>query len=216
MTTEADWDRIVKDWGTREGVEGQREHTALAARQDPVPPETPVDGCECARCATYRVGGDTEDADVAAWLVERLAKLHPANRWPRAHGAYEAWTVEEIGCRLPKPATLVALAGEVPGARQAHTKRSGKRLPVEEARCVNLLELIRGLGLGEPKQVGREYHLRCPFHDDSNPSLRLNPEKGVWYCDPCADGGDGIELYMRVTGDSFREAVQAMTRGVAA
>lgn len=207
----------MEGWGTREGVEGQREHTAQAAETGTmVPPETPVDGCDCVRCETYRAGGDTEDADVGAWLVERLAKLHPASRWPRAHGAYEAWTSEEIGCRLPKPATLVALAADVPGARQAHTERSGERLPVEEARRVDLLTLVQRLGLGEPKQVGREHHLRCPFHDDSNPSLRISAAKGLWYCDPCADGGDAIELWMRVTGDSFTEAVKAMTRGRAA
>lgn len=206
----------MEGWGTPEGIEGQREHTIRDAEQGPDPAGAPLGGCECVRCETYRAGGDTEDADVAEWLVERLANLHPASRWPRAHGAYQSWTEQEIGCRLPNPAKLVALAAEQPGARQAHSERGGERLPVEEARRVDLLTVVQRLGLGETKRVGREVHLRCPFHDDSNPSLRLNPDKGVWYCDPCADGGDGIELYIRVTGDSFREAVQAMTRERAA
>jgi putative DNA primase/helicase len=29
----------------------------------------------------------------------------------------------------------------------------------------------------------------CPFHDDHNPSLSLEAEKGLWYCHSCRVGG---------------------------
>ena len=44
----------------------------------------------------------------------------------------------------------------------------------------------------------------CPFHPDGRgkpphrPSLRLNRNKEVWYCDPCAEGGTFIELAERL------------------
>ena len=34
----------------------------------------------------------------------------------------------------------------------------------------------------------------CPLHSDTNPSLRVNIEKGVWFCDPCGKGGDLFQL----------------------
>lgn len=41
---------------------------------------------------------------------------------------------------------------------------------------------------------GRELAFVCPLHDDHDPSLRVDPDKGVWFCDPCLRGGDVVEL----------------------
>jgi hypothetical protein len=55
------------------------------------------------------------------------------------------------------------------------------------------------LVLGDPEFVrrGREYAVRCPFHRDRHPSLRINPEKRTWFCDVCGRerSGDVIDLY---------------------
>ncbi len=45
---------------------------------------------------------------------------------------------------------------------------------------------------GEGRRAGREVLFRCPFHNDRHPSLRVNPEKRTWYCDPCCKGGGVI------------------------
>ena len=37
---------------------------------------------------------------------------------------------------------------------------------------------------------GREHVGLCPFHDDHNPSLSVNREKGVWHCFGCGKSGD--------------------------
>ena len=52
----------------------------------------------------------------------------------------------------------------------------------------------------------------CPFHDDSRPSLRVNPEKNVCYCDVCARGGDGIWLVGEVLKTGFPEAVSFIAK----
>jgi len=39
------------------------------------------------------------------------------------------------------------------------------------------------------KKAGSEWMALCPFHDDHNPSLSINTEKGVWYCHGCGKGG---------------------------
>jgi len=35
---------------------------------------------------------------------------------------------------------------------------------------------------------------RCPFHDDRNPSLSFDDERGLWYCHACNIGGDERKL----------------------
>lgn len=92
-------------------------------------------------------------------------------------------------------------------------------LPVEEARGVSILDVCRRLGLGDPashRAGSREFLVRCPLHDDTNPSLRLRPGKGpggVWYCFPCGEGGDGIKLVMRAQRMEFHEAVKWIAKG---
>jgi len=81
---------------------------------------------------------------------------------------------------------------------------------VDQARAVPLLEVVQRLGLGTPAQKGRELAVCCPLHDDSHPSLQLNPEKQVWYCHPCGIGGDAIKLYMRARRIEFAEAVREL------
>ncbi len=81
---------------------------------------------------------------------------------------------------------------------------------VETARAVPLLEVVRRLGLGTPVKKGKELAVRCPLHEDNNPSLRLNPTKQLWYCAPCVEGGDAIKLYMRARRIEFAEAVREL------
>lgn len=53
----------------------------------------------------------------------------------------------------------------------------------------------------------REHAVLCPFHSDRSPSLSINTEKGVWYCQPCATGGDCITLMMKVCNLTFKDAL---------
>lgn len=51
-----------------------------------------------------------------------------------------------------------------------------------------------------------EYKIVCPFHEDMNPSLIVNLEKGTWYCFGCNKSGnafdfvEGIEIKRNVKG----------------
>ncbi len=83
----------------------------------------------------------------------------------------------------------------------------GWRARVEQARDVDLAQITAALGLGEPKRAGRELAVCCPLHRDSTPSLRFDLARGVWYCDPCGMGGDGIDLVRKALRTSFREAI---------
>ena len=73
---------------------------------------------------------------------------------------------------------------------------------------VPLSRLIADLTGERPRQRGRELVVRCPFHEDRSPSLRVNDEKnhGVWCCDPCGKGGDVFRFVMDHQGLTFAAA----------
>ena len=60
---------------------------------------------------------------------------------------------------------------------------------------------------------GKELIGLCPFHDDRNPSLNIDPAKNVWHCKgACGEGGDVILWVMRAEGVSFHHALELLKR----
>ena len=55
---------------------------------------------------------------------------------------------------------------------------------------------------------GRNYWAPCPFHDDSNPSLSVNPEKRIWKCWVCGFGGTEINFAQRYEKIGYFEALK--------
>ena len=74
---------------------------------------------------------------------------------------------------------------------------------------VALSRVITDLTGERPVRRGRELVVRCPFHDDRSPSLRINDEKngGLWCCDPCGKGGDVFRFVMGHQDLGFYDAV---------
>lgn len=91
---------------------------------------------------------------------------------------------------------------------EVYTPSCGKTT-ISEARRLVPVEVLAERLTGPGERRGREVYFRCPLHDDTNPSLRVNPETGVWYCDPCGVGGDVIELARLAWGCERREAPMA-------
>lgn len=57
------------------------------------------------------------------------------------------------------------------------------------------------------RRQGRNYVALCPWHDDSRPSLQINPERQSWKCWVCDIGGDVFSFVMKLEGVSFPEAL---------
>ena len=55
---------------------------------------------------------------------------------------------------------------------------------------------------------GRNFWAPCPFHDDSNPSLSVNPEKRIWKCWVCGFGGTEINFVQRYEKIGYFEALK--------
>lgn len=58
------------------------------------------------------------------------------------------------------------------------------------------------------RRVGYEFVTQCPWHDDTNPSLTINDNKGFCFCHVCRGGGDVISYLQQRFGLHFQEAAE--------
>jgi len=54
----------------------------------------------------------------------------------------------------------------------------------------------------------------CPFHNDSNPSMNVNPGMGIYKCFACGAGGDVFKFVMEHEKMDFRSAVEFVANAV--
>ena len=54
----------------------------------------------------------------------------------------------------------------------------------------------------------RQHKCRCPFHDDSHPSMSFTHRHNTWRCFACGAHGSAIDLVMRYSSLSFPDACQ--------
>lgn len=57
------------------------------------------------------------------------------------------------------------------------------------------------------RRQGRNYVALCPWHDDTRPSLQVNPERQSFKCWVCDIGGDVFSFVMKMEGVGFPEAL---------
>lgn len=57
------------------------------------------------------------------------------------------------------------------------------------------------------RRQGRQYVALCPWHDDTRPSLQVNPERQSFKCWVCDIGGDVFSFLMQMEGVTFPEAL---------
>lgn len=57
------------------------------------------------------------------------------------------------------------------------------------------------------KRQGASYVGLCPFHSEKTPSFSVSPQKGIFHCFGCGEGGNSIGFLMKIENISFYEAV---------
>src|SRR5215467_16264713 len=57
------------------------------------------------------------------------------------------------------------------------------------------------------RREGRGFKALCPWHDDTRPSLQVNPERQSFKCWVCDIGGDIFSFVMKMEGVAFPEAL---------
>ena len=55
---------------------------------------------------------------------------------------------------------------------------------------------------------GKDYLAKCPFHDDTNPSMHISPELQIFKCFVCGTSGNAIGFVVKYEHLSFREAMK--------
>jgi DNA primase len=60
------------------------------------------------------------------------------------------------------------------------------------------------------RRVGNKYKALCPWHDDHNPSLELNPERQSFKCWVCGVGGDVFDFVKQIERVEFPEALRML------
>jgi len=59
-------------------------------------------------------------------------------------------------------------------------------------------------------RTGSKFKALCPFHDDHNPSLELNPERQSYKCWSCGAGGDVFDFVQAYDRVDFPEALRML------
>jgi len=75
---------------------------------------------------------------------------------------------------------------------------------------IDLPALVRAKGV-KLKKNGKSFFGLCPFHDDHNPSLSVNPSKNLWQCFGCGAAGDVIRFVELFDQVDFKEAVKRLS-----
>jgi DNA primase catalytic core len=94
---------------------------------------------------------------------------------------------------------------EVSGFLEEFEKESVKK-------AVDIIALFASFGV-ELSKKGKSYTGRCPWHEDSTPSLSVDRDKGLYHCFGCGESGDVVSLVEKMRGVGFREALQYLAGG---
>jgi len=80
-----------------------------------------------------------------------------------------------------------------------------------KAAIKNAVDIVALVGEYLPlRRAGSRFKALCPFHDDHNPSLELNPERQSFKCWSCGAGGDIFDFVKNYEHVDFPEALRML------
>jgi DNA primase len=60
------------------------------------------------------------------------------------------------------------------------------------------------------KRAGANFRALCPFHKEKTPSFNVNPQKQIWHCFGCGEGGNVFTFVMKYENVDFLTAVRRL------
>ena len=58
------------------------------------------------------------------------------------------------------------------------------------------------------KKTGRNFQGLCPFHNEKTPSFVVTPDKQIFKCFGCGEGGDVFTFLMKINNQTFAEVIE--------
>ncbi len=62
------------------------------------------------------------------------------------------------------------------------------------------------------KKAGRNFVGLCPFHKEKTPSFTVTPDKQIFYCFGCGEGGNVFSFLMKINQMAYPEAIRHLAR----
>lgn len=62
------------------------------------------------------------------------------------------------------------------------------------------------------KRSGRNYFGLCPFHNEKSSSFSVSPDKQIFHCFGCGEGGNVIKFLMKIENIDFLEAIEILAQ----
>ncbi|OPY69724.1 MAG: DNA primase [Syntrophorhabdaceae bacterium PtaU1.Bin034] len=77
---------------------------------------------------------------------------------------------------------------------------------------VNILDIISQYV--KLRKTGRNFIGLCPFHKEKTPSFTVSPEKQIYYCFGCHEGGNVVNFLAKYDRSTFQEALENLANQV--
>ena len=62
------------------------------------------------------------------------------------------------------------------------------------------------------KKAGRNFKATCPFHSEKTPSFIVSPEKQIYHCFGCGEGGNALSFLLKYERLNFKEAIETLAK----
>jgi CHC2 zinc finger len=121
----------------------------------------------------------------------------------RAGVEYADVRLDELGLAAERLARAMRIPGYPPV--QPHDDLTARFAAAKYCDLVGLIETLTGQ---QAISTGNGRHrIRCPWHDDRNPSLVVFPPGRGWWCPVCDIGGDAVAFVSRLNSIPAVEAL---------